>query len=478
MNRAQNTQWFLVLDQGGHASRALIVSDRGDIKAQYRETIQAHRYADHRVEYDGSDIVHSFRSVISQALQDIVADQEISAVAMATQRSNIICWDSQSGEALSPVFSWQDRRTATQLPKWQAHADDIHRLTGLHLSPHYGASKLRWCLDHLPGVNEALRQRRLCMGPMSSYLTYRLLDERPLVADPANASRTLLWDIEQHGWSDTLLDIFRIPRQSLPRCVPSTCHFGTLSAGSRKIPLQLVTGDQAASLYALGKPLAGIAYITVGTGAFIQCDTGKKRVYSRTLLSSISHIDESGPRYSLEGTVNGAGSALALACETFGLDNIDTMLPDWLANENEPPLYINGVSGLGTPYLGADIESRYVGDGNTEARIVAVVESILFLIQVNLQEIVRHMGELSGITLGGGLANLAPFCQRLADLSGLPVRRSLVTESTSLGLACLLAGQPSSWPGQGKTELFSPSRNNALKRRFQQWHDILTGSLS
>ena len=36
-----------------------------------------------------------------------------------------------------------------------AHGDAVHRATGLFLSPHYGASKLRWALDHLAAVRAA-----------------------------------------------------------------------------------------------------------------------------------------------------------------------------------------------------------------------------------------------------------------------------------------------------------------------------------
>jgi glycerol kinase len=114
----------------------------------------------------------------------------ITAAALATQRSSVVCWDKESGTALSPILSWQDRRTAVELESLANHGAEIRQRTGLPLSPHYGASKLRWCWQNLPRVRTAWRKGRLAWGPLASFLTYRLTAEKTLAADPANASRT------------------------------------------------------------------------------------------------------------------------------------------------------------------------------------------------------------------------------------------------------------------------------------------------
>src|SRR5262249_41712406 len=138
-----------------------------------------------RVEHDPEQICDSLRAAIDDATRRVPASAEIVAAGLATQRSSIVCWDRSSGAALSPVISWQDRRNASFVAQLASHTADIHARTGLVLSPHYGANKLRWCLDNLPAVSDAARSGRLAFGPLSSYLLYRLLDERPLLVDPA-----------------------------------------------------------------------------------------------------------------------------------------------------------------------------------------------------------------------------------------------------------------------------------------------------
>ena len=171
---------------------------------------------------------------------------QVASAGLATQRSSIVCWDRVSGQALSPVISWQDRRAHEWLTRFALHAEEIHATTGLMLSAHYGASKLRWCLDHLPAVAQAQSEGRLAFGPLASYLVFRLTEERTLAVDPANAARTLLWNIKTLNWDEGLLHLFSIPASALPPCVPTRHHFGHLVAAGQRIPLALVSGDQSA----------------------------------------------------------------------------------------------------------------------------------------------------------------------------------------------------------------------------------------
>ena len=136
---------------------------------------------------------------------------QIVSAGLATQRSSIVCWDRVTGQALSPVISWQDRRAHEWLARFAPHAEAIHATTGLMLSAHYGASKLRWCLDHLPAVAQAETEGRLAFGPLASFLIFRLTAEHTLAADPANAARTLLWNIQSLDWDEGLLHLFSIP---------------------------------------------------------------------------------------------------------------------------------------------------------------------------------------------------------------------------------------------------------------------------
>ena len=464
---------YLALDQGGHASRALVFDRRGAVHAKGLCELSVAHPRDAWVEQEPEATVGSIRRAIAQAL-DTLGERRaaISAAGLATQRSSVVCWDRITGAALSPVISWQDRRAHAWLKPFAGRAEEIHRLTGLMLSAHYGASKLRWCLDHLQEVKQAQAQGRLAMGPLASFLLFRLLDKRPLLVDPANAGRTLLWNLAARDWDLELLALFGIPLAALPRCVPTRHAFGTLELDGRAIALTIASGDQSAALFAAGEPRADIAYINLGTGAFVQRALGHDPGYHPRLLTGIVRHDGAELTYVLEGTVNGAGAALDWIGAQLGIADIETQLPAWLSQESEPPLFLNGISGLGAPFWVADFASRFVGEGEDSQKVVAVAESIVFLLQANLDEMRALAPAATQLFVTGGLSWYDGLCQRLADLSGLPAYRPAEYEATARGTAYLLADCPENWPEPAPGAWFKPRTNAALAARYKKWRRL------
>lgn len=462
---------YLCLDQGGHASRALVLDECGAVLARaVREVPTQHRGADH-VEQDPEQVVASLCEAVTEVVRTLGARAgEIVVAGLATQRSSIVCWDRLTGAALSPVLSWQDRRAHAWLDRFAPQADDIERRTGLKLSPHYGASKLRWCLDHLEPVRAAQRAERLVFGPLASFLVYRLTAEHSLLVDPSNAQRTLLFGLAARDWDMHLLELFGVPRAALPECAPTRHAFGHLLPGDLGLPLSVVVGDQAAALFAFGMPQADTAYVNLGTGAFVQrVMAGPDRV--KGLLTGIASDAGGVPTYTLEGTVNGAGAALTWAAQALTLPDLEAQLPQWLARDGEVPLFLNGIGGLGAPFWLPEFESRFVGTGEPWQQAVAVAESIVFLLAINIERM-QQAGALRALVVTGGLAVLDGLCQRLADLTGLPARRPTEHEATARGLAWLLNDEPTTWTAPDSIE-FRPLPNDRLIERYRRWRGVM-----
>src|SRR5579872_3291563 len=144
---ARSETYILSLDQGGHASRALLFDQEGRLKASAECTIRTRTQGRLRVEHAPQALLASLRKAAEAALARLPKRAEVQAAALATQRSSIACWDRRDRRALSPVISWQDRRALRQVAALAPHTGEIRALTGLVLSPHYGASKLAWCLE-------------------------------------------------------------------------------------------------------------------------------------------------------------------------------------------------------------------------------------------------------------------------------------------------------------------------------------------
>ncbi len=470
---------YLCLDQGGHASRAFIIDGKGDIRASaFREV--ATRRDGISVEHDPVELVRSLRESAAEAIAQLDgAAQRLAAAGLATQRSSIVCWERDSGAALSPVISWQDTRAAAWLDQFAEFESRAHAITGLVFSPHYGVSKMSWCLEHLPDVAQAAADNNLVIGPLATYLANRLTSGSRPLADPANASRTLLWDRNTRDWSDDLLELFGIARDVLPESVPSRYAWGELEVAGIKLPVRVVTGDQSAALFAFGSPDPHTVYANLGTGAFVQRKANSEIKDPGRLLASVVFQDADASVEVLEGTVNGAGSAITWMAEKLKLDHqyVKSHSAGWLDALVGELVFLNGVSGLGSPWWRADFASEFAGanakQASAEEKIAAVMESVVFMLAVNVQHMSELLGEPKQLVLTGGLGSVDPLAQKLANLTGLPVERARTAEATSRGLACLLAGLPESWPKPAIERKFLPCEDAELRARFKFWSGLM-----
>ena len=442
------------------------------------------------VEQNADDIAVS----ICQALADVGEQlgthcRHIRTAGLATQRSNVVCWNRETGRVLSPAISWQDRRGRHWMQQFSAQRAHIRELTGLLPSAHYGVSKIHWCLEELGEVRAARNSGVLACGPLASFLLFRLLKTKPVVVDAVNASRTLLWDWRQRHWSAGLLKMFGLADEYLPQGVANRYSFGELDMENATVPLAVCTGDQSAALFAGGKPEAGSAYINIGTGAFVQCvmpptKTTEENPAQKNLLHSVvwDNGDDNVIQV-LEATVNGAGSALLTEVDKLGIsvEDAQSRYAHWLATAKNIPLYLNGISGLGSPFWLPTFSSQFIGphasDAQPSEKMVAVLESIVFLLCLNLEEM-RHAGvSLQRIVISGGVSILDGLCQRLADISQLPVERSPQTEATAKGLAYLLASPEQAWVNTREAACFMPQNNVTLNERYQCWHHALLAAV-
>jgi len=459
-------QSTLVIDQGTHASRAVLYSTVGELIDQVEAPIDLVRIDHERVEQDPRQILESVQHVITTLLAR--NQMPVGQAALATQRSTVLAWGKEDGRALSPALSWQDSRASSDLAQFKSKEADVYRLTGLPLSPHYGAGKLRWLLRTNKDVQLAIKERSLCLGPLVSYLLRHLLSDAPHRVDHSNAHRTLLFNLATLSWSKPLLKLFDIPGGYLPHLQPIQSEWGRLKGSA--IPLTAVCGDQNAALFSQGEVPEDTAVVNLGTGAFILMPVNTMASQSTGLLQGVAKSDGESCLYLIEGTVNGAGAALTWAQQQWPVDDLFGSLDDWLVQIQSPPLFINTVGGLGSPWWKSDCVPYFIDQSvaSTESYYVAIIESIAFLLQGNLEGL-QQIKHLTTLHLGGGLSRLNGLCQRLADLSGLQVVRFQELESTARGAAWLAIGCPEKWLKPAIERRFMPRKNNALQKRYERF---------
>lgn len=456
----------LALDQGTHASRAVLFGDQGEQLDIEFESVDLQRLDSTCVEQNPTQIHESLERCSRKLLSRLSPQMRlnIGQCGIATQRSTVVPCNCE-GDAIGPALSWQDTRGASLVNELIHHRSVIQKTSGLPLSPHYGASKMRWMLDHY-------QREDLILAPLASYLLMQLSTPKQFQIDHSNAQRTQLMALGDNDWSQELLHLFDILGDKLPACVPVHHQFGDLL--DQSIPVTAVSGDQNAALFSGGNPQLNSAYVNVGSGAFVLVPTDAVTGTDK-LLTSIASSDANESHYFQEATINGAGTALNWIRAQSDREDWWEQLPLWLEEERHPPMFINGIGGLGSPWWLNDVDSVYIDYDHSskthEAKAVAVLESIIFLIQNNLDVMMEQHG-IEQIFVSGGVSRLDALCQRLANLSKLPVHRFDAQESTAKGIAWLARPDQPHWPNT-INQSFSPATDSALLNRYAAFTNYL-----
>lgn len=466
---------ILALDVGTFSARALLLDAGGEALATAARPLALTDRGGGCVEQDPAALLAACRAVLGEALAG--GGRAPDCCGIAVQRSSVLAWHRRSGAPLSPVLSWQDTRSADRLASLAEHEDEIARISGLRLSPHYGAGKLAWLLAAQPAVAAARREECLALGPLAAWLLASLRDDEALEVDHANASRTLLWNLAARDWDPRLLELFGLEAELLPRSRPLRHDYGVLAGHG--IPIRALSGDQNAAVLAGGAPDPAAALVNLGTGAFLLRPVGAAPRAVPRLLAGILDSDSDGASYLVEGTVNGAGAAFAWAEARWGLSPLAPRLDD-LPADVEPAPFLNAVGGLGSPWWRHDVETAFAPaaalppagaapSAAQEASIaLGVAESVLFLIQSNLDALRAAGLGPERLVVTGGLARSRRLCQGLADLAELPLALPAAVEATARGAAWLAAGGPPGWRRAPAIRV-PPTPNAALHRRYESW---------
>ncbi|NRB37176.1 MAG: hypothetical protein HRU20_01765 [Pseudomonadales bacterium] len=476
----------LIIDQGGQSSRVLVFNQHGRVIASSQKSINTHTPKVAYIEHSPAEVLASIQQCLAEIVPQIQAI-DIIAAGLIVQRSSFLAINRQTSTPLSPIISWQDSRNSEWLHQQRLDKQAIHHITGLYANAHYGASKMRWLLDHNPAVQQAAKEQLLLFLPLASYLAKQLChNQTDYRVDSDIASRTLLFNIFTQQWHDALLAQFNIDKTWLPEPGPDFIadkKAPCLSTFPQTLPLRLVAGDQSfLSQTWQPKPTTDGLFINCGSGAFIQMPlpAHTKPAVDKLLLNHVGSGSDCAFTL-LEGTVNAAASALQRLWQIEGQQLNQTQIQQAIKQNNDIPLYLMNHAGVGSPHWLAASEdifkSSSVQQGALTAKACAVLEAVIFLLMDNIVLLQKVNRQIKEIHIGGGLSNLDGFCQKLADLSQLTVIREAQTEVSAKGAAAFLFRSTDVTLEAvkiDKTTLFTPVLNQPLKMRHQGFQSLIT----
>lgn len=461
---------IIALDQGSSSSRALAVDEFGQVTAKQTVPVSPSYPGPELAEYNAEELFASQLAPLQRVL-DSVGPENAAAIAVSSQRSTVVLWDKETGQALCPALTWQDGRASKEAESAPLTQEEAHRLTGLYKTPFYSAPKIAWCLAHEPQVAEAATNGRLLIGPVATYIIWRLTGGRTFAVDPALAQRMLLLNINTLQWDSSLLQAFGIDRAWLPEIRASQADYGFYEYKGARIPINVCTGDQQAALAAVGFA-EGACLINYGTGAFLLCNTGRELKQIPGILTSVG----ADGAYMLEGPVNAAGSAFRWLKE-LGID-VDMKELDGLYQQSRRPVwFLPALGGLGAPYWDFTVSPVFSGlSAQTKKADIAAgaLRGVAFLLADIAFYLRQNKVEFKDVSVSGGIAGSRGLLQFQSDLLRMPLRVCAETESSALGCAFLAAGglgwSTQNWQTNRTQQQVCPEMEEGLSRElYKRW---------
>ena len=224
---------------------------------------------------------------------------------------------------------------------------------------------------------------QLCFGTVDSFLMFHLSKGMIHKTDFTNASRTMLFNINNLDWDEDLLKLFNIPRKLLPSVHKCDHEFGTAPL-LNNITINGVLGDQQSAMFGQGCLSVGSSKSTYGTGCFLMCNIGETvKISQDGLLTTVAFNLSDKIYYALEGSIYSAGTIVQWLRDNlqFFSKSSDSEIYLKDTGDSNEVLFIPAFNGLGAPYWNSKIRASFhniTRDTTRADLITAAFNSIIY----------------------------------------------------------------------------------------------------
>ena len=489
-------KYIIALDQGTTSSRAIVFDKNQNILGVSQKEITQIYPKEGWVEHNPMEIWASQYGVLQEVIAKInIHSSDIVAIGITNQRETTIVWDKNTGEPIYNAIVWQCRRTSNIVDELKSKGLDkyIQNKTGLIPDAYFSATKIKWILDNVDGAREKAEKGELLFGTVDTWILWKLTDGKVHVTDYTNASRTMLYNINELKWDDELLEIFNIPKSMLPEVKNSSEVYGyTNLDGECKVPIAGIAGDQQAALFGQTAFNKGEAKNTYGTGCFLLMNTGEELVKSNEgLLTTIAIGIDNKVQYALEGSVFVGGAVIQWLRDELKLitDASDSEYFASKVSDNGGVYLVPAFVGLGAPYWDMYARGAILGltRGTNKNHIIrAALESIAYQSKAVIETMEKESGiKINRLKVDGGASRNEFLMQFQSDIVNVEVSRPIITETTALGAAYLAGLAVGFWKdkeelskGWYESQRYYPSMEEEVRNKlYSKWEKAVERTL-
>ncbi len=440
---------YLGIDIGTGGSRALLVDERGAVRAgvtAVHEEMRMERplWAEQRPENWWEAAVAAIRGVLAEAG---VSGAEVKGIGLSGQMHGLVLLDADD-HVIRPALIWCDQRSQEQVDFVNAKLgrETVLRYIANPVLTGFTLPKLLWVRDHEP--ENFARVRKMLLP--KDYVRFMLTGE--YASEVSDASGTAVFDVVNRRWSFEMMDALGLDRAILPKCYESSDVTGAITPRIAELtglaagtPVVGGGGDQAAAGVGNGIVEPGIVSCTLGTSGVVFAHMEKVAYDPAGRVHTFCHAVRD--QWHVMGVTQGAG----LSLQWFRNRLAPGVEYDALMGEAaQSPAGAQGLfwlpylMGERTPHLDATARGGWIGLTNSHTRadlIRSLVEGVSYS-QRDCLQIIEELGiAVSSVRASGGGAK-SPFWRGLlANVLGKRTVTLETQEGSAYGAALLaLAG--------------------------------------
>ena len=479
---------MLVLDEGTTGTKAFVVDENVRIVSTSYQEIALITDEEGHAELDGEEIFNKSVEVCKDAIAKAgITPGDIACMAIDYQRSSLLAWD-KAGRPYGNCISWQDSRITYLTQRAQRdHMVD-------YIRDHLGRSKVScgvnlicWMAEHYPGFREKLFSGALMYGAIDSWLLYRFTGGKRYAASVDSATLNGIIDVSTHEVTKDYLAWLNLPSTGLPEILENKAHFGVTekSIFGVEIPISAVIADQHAAVYAQRVFQEGDMKCTLGTGAFIDVNTGSRAVPPKSAYSTLlAWVMDGKPTYIGECYVAAVGTFQRWLKSVFQLESYGEISALADSVKSSGGVYVvPTILGMVHPEPDVDLKAVFAGVSASTGRpqlMRASLEGLAFLCKKVMTAMIDDMGvPFHSLRVDGGMARSSVFCQMLSNALGVDVVRPGEVELTAIGAAEIGGISAGLWDENfvnraQKTQAFVPTDEaECYLKKYARWEALV-----
>ena len=436
---------WLGIDIGTGGTRALLVDERGNIRAGHtapHEDMRMERplWAEQRPQDWWDAAVKAIGGVLAGAK---ISGREVRGIGLSGQMHGLVILD-KDDQVIRPSLIWCDQRS-------QAQVDYINRTVGSAKVLNYTANpvltgftlpKLLWVRDNEP--ENFARMRKMLLP--KDYVRFKLTGE--FATEVSDASGTALFDVVHREWSSQMIEALALDASILPKCHESAAVTGAICSSIAELtglavgtPVVGGGGDQAASAVGNGIVELGVVSCTLGTSGVVFAHMEQVAYDPLGRVHTFCHAVPG--KWHVMGVTQGAGLSLQWFRNQLSPGSDYEAL---MSEAAKSPVGAQGLfwlpylMGERTPHLDPIARGGWIGltAKHTRADLIrALIEGVSYS-QRDCLDIIQQLGvAVHSVRVSGGGGKSAFWRQVLASILEKPVVSLETQEGSAYGAALL-----------------------------------------